>query len=100
MERGRRWEELELPWGSGTTPDGGRVWLFNRLRQPLYVKYSTTGTVFKCSGCETTLWAKEHEYFYNESNPPWENAATLERCIKILDEWGVVPPPGLTARLS
>ena len=58
MKKHRR-EELELPWGRAE--NAHYEYLFNRLRQPIWVRYPC-GTVHKCDG--DWLSGKERQLFY------------------------------------
>lgn len=70
-----------LPYGRYNCADGSYV-LFNRDYQPLF-RIQPDGTH---SVCKLTDWIQHHseEWFYDETNPPWESRSVLNACVEQL----------------
>jgi hypothetical protein len=79
----------ELPYGIWREADGSEV-LFNRDYWPLW-RRKPDGTVSRVDdpirhGKMWIHWVAQ-DHFFNDSNPPWHNAATRELCEAILRDW-------------
>jgi hypothetical protein len=80
---------IGMPYGEWTCADGRRV-LFNRLYEPILERIGDDVRPATNYGnnVELVQYVSQHTFF-NDSNPPWRSDETLQRCRKILEEWGV-----------
>jgi hypothetical protein len=77
--RGGR-NRADLPYGCWTCADGRQV-LFNRDYLPI-VERAAPGQA--SSAADVFEWVP---WFYNDSNPPWNDRTTKKNCQAILAEW-------------
>jgi hypothetical protein len=78
---------ISLPYGKWTSSDGTEV-LFNRDYSPIWERPAGGST--KMIAPETYVNHDSSEHYYDDRTAPYYgNADTLEKCHKVLEEWGV-----------
>lgn len=73
----------ELPYGKYIFTDGSQI-LFNR-KYELIAHQETVDT----RSLELKIAAAKKQWFYDDSNPPWENQETLRKCQSVLKAFNV-----------
>lgn len=72
----------ELPYGKFIFRDGGQV-LFNRHYEPIIHRDQ-----IDVDGVKTKIPSAEKQWFYDDSNPPWLDIRTYEKCRAVLWAFG------------
>jgi len=79
---------LYLPYGKWTCLDGTQV-LHNRDYCPLWAK-SPIGAV---NPIDPDTWVvmneQKDEWYFDDADAPWDSKVSFQKCLRILDEWGV-----------
>lgn len=96
-----RYEELRwrLPYGVWRCADGREV-LFNRRYNPIWQRHAN-GLAMLADPYEMVPFV-DQEWFFRDSNPPWDCPETLRRCHAVLRAWklpiDVAPDPAAGTR--
>lgn len=72
----------EMPYGKYIFSDGSQI-LFNRYYEPITQKDAADMESLKLK-----IEGAKKQWFYNDSNPPWLNQETLQKCqimLKAID---------------
>jgi hypothetical protein len=86
--RYERFLTTHLPYGRWTCADGREV-LFNRQYRPLWSRRPGEMAVAAHRG-EWVAGIVEEGHYYDDSCPVRTNQEVQTRCIKVLEEWGVL----------
>lgn len=78
---------LYLPYGKWSCVDGTEV-LFNRDYCPIWARMPS-GKAITLDPDTWISYTGESVHYYDDGNRPWDNKATLEKCMGILKSWGV-----------
>lgn len=73
-----------LPYGKYIFSDGSQI-LFNRYYEPMQPHGS-----IPFSRPDKRIEGAKKQWFYKDSNPPWINKETLEKCKSILKAFEVL----------
>jgi hypothetical protein len=83
-----KWLRARLPYGIWKCADGREV-LFNRNYKPMWERSLAQSWDAKRANPDEWVSFVDQQWFFNDGNPPWDNAKSRARCENVLLEWGV-----------